>query len=181
MTNEDDSITLEELIQRSKGISRDTIERAAKASGEPGVVSSNMNLNYSKLNSSLDQYEDEPRYLLFEHSPGFSSGETGMVKVKGKSPRDETGRYQPGQFRRDNEVNTDYVKLEVLPEEAMPRRAKFSGQNIPEGILEHDELTMRAGETVFMQIHPWDDGQVYGSDWQENLLNYERGDLEMRN
>lgn len=184
MAGEDDSWSLEEMIQKSNAISRDTIERAAREAGAPGVISDEMNLHYGFLNDSMAQYGDEPKFMVYEHSPGFSSGETGLVKLQGKIPEDERPERIPGQsnpYRKDTEAQTDYIKLEVLPEEAMPRKAMYEDQDAPEGVLQHGEVEMQSGKTVTMHIHPWDEGQITGSDWQDNLQNYKRGDLRHRN
>ena len=171
------------MIQKADTLSRDTIERAAEGPEKPGVISENMNLHYSMLNDSMGQYGDEPKFLVYDHSPGFEAGETVYVQVQGKIPKEHRPDVIPGQsnaYRKDPDVQTDYIKLEVLPENAMPRKAMYEGEEVPEGVLQHEEVQMQSGENVTLQIHPWGQGQITGSDWQENLQNYEEGDLSHR-
>lgn len=171
------------MIQEANSISRDTIERAANQECEPGVISENMNMYHGMLNDSMGQYDGEPKFLVYDHSPGFESGQSGYVQVQGKIPKEHRPDVIPGQsnpYRKDTNVETDYIKLEVLPEDAMPRKAMYDGQEVPEGVLQHEEVQMQSGENVTLQIHPWGEGQVTGSDWQDNLQNYERGDLKHR-
>lgn len=178
---EEESWDLDEMIRKSKTISRETVERALKQDGNPGEISSTMNLNYGRLNDSLGQPGSEPKFLLYDHSPGFNSGETGYVKVQGKIPEEHRTKRIPGQnnaYRKDHNVRTEYVKLEVLPEEAMPNKALFIDQNIPEGILQHDEIQMQPGENVMMQIYPWDEGEITGTNWENNIQNYEQGNIQ---
>ncbi len=171
------------MIEKAERIEEDTIRRAAEGEGSSGVISSNRNLYQGVLNSSMGQYDDEPKFLVYAHSPGFEEFQEGYVRVNGRVPEEEVAERIPGQpetFASDSDVDTDYIKLEVLPEEAMPTAASYQGSDIPEAVLQHDGIEMREDNNVTFQVYPWTEGQITGSNWQDNLQNYEPGDLSFR-
>lgn len=171
------------MIEKAEGIEEDTIRRAAEGEGSDGVISSNRNLYQGVLNSSMPQYDDEPKFLVYAHSPGFEEFQEGYVQVKGRVPEEEVPEKIPGQpqtFAADSDVDTDYIKLEVLPEEAMPTKSKYQGSDLPEAVLQHNGVEMREEDNVTFQVYPWTEGQITGSDWQDNIQNYDQGDLSFR-
>lgn len=172
--DEDDLGDLETMLENSKLDVEDQVRRAVNEDSD-GTISGNMNLYHGMLSDSRSQVENHPRLLVYAHSPGFEAYETGMAQLTGRRPDDEITPLRKGKqtYRKDSEVNTDYIPLEVLPEEAMPIGAVYQGEEVPELILEHEELEMQKGRQVTFQVHPYDPGDITGANWQENIQNYD--------
>ena len=183
VTQEDDLGELGRMLENSKLDVEEQVRRAINEDEETnGKVSGAMNIYHGMLSDSRSQSENHPRLLMYAHSSGFEAYESGLAKVTGRRPSDEIAPLRRGKqtYRRDSDVNTDYIPLEVLPEEAMPVGAAYEGEGVPEVVLEHGELDMQEGRQVTFQVQPYDPGDITGSNWQDNLQDYEEGDVRFR-
>ncbi|MFB6241222.1 MAG: hypothetical protein ABEJ36_00270 [Candidatus Nanosalina sp.] len=186
MKEETDGFSEEGVLEKAEELGwEEIVQRMLDEKGDPGSISSEMNMYYGVLNSSRGQSGSEPRLLVYDHSPGFESGDSGMVKVSGKDPDAIDSSRVPGQgnvFTQDQGVDTKYIRFGVLPEESMPVAARYSGGDVPEVVLEHEEVEMMEGENVTFQVHPYDPEDITGESWQENLQNYDgEGDVSFVN
>lgn len=184
MNEENRSLSKESLLEKAEELGwEETVHSMLDEEGDPGVISSGMNMYYGVLGSSRTQSADEPKLLVYDHSPGFQSGDTGMAKVSGKDSEAVYSSKVPGQgnvFTQDSEVDTDYLRFEVLPEESMPVRARYEETGMPEVVLEHDGVEMDEGGNVTFQVHPYDPEDITGESWQRKLQNYD-GEVKFRN
>lgn len=183
MTEDSDLEELGIMLENSKLDVEDQVRRAIDEEETHGKISGAMNIYHGMLSDSRSQSENHPRLLMYAHSPGFEAYESGMAKVTGRRPDDEIAPLRKGKqtYRKDSDVKTEYIPMEVLPEEAMPVGAVYDGEAVPEVILEHGEVDMQKGRQVTFQVQPYDPGDITGSNWQENLQNYEDGDLHHMN
>jgi hypothetical protein len=177
-----DGFSEEDVQEKAEELGwEETVQRMLDQEGDPGAISSDMNMYYGVLNSSRGQSGNEPRLLVYDHSPGFESGDSGMVKVSGKDPDALKSSRVPGQgnvFTQDQGVDTKYIRFGVFPEESMPVAARYVDGEVPEVVLEHEGVEMMEGENVTFQVHPYDPEDITGESWQENLQNYDgEGDL----
>ncbi|MFB6175129.1 MAG: hypothetical protein ABEJ87_04065 [Candidatus Nanohalobium sp.] len=158
----------------------ETVRKMMEQEGDNGKIASN--LYQGVLTGSRPQSENYPRLMVYEHSPGFESGETGLARVTGRRPEDEISPRRSGQsksFQQDSYIETDYIRLEVLPEGAMPLKAVYDESGFPEVILEHEEVDMEEGRNVNFQVLPYDPEDITGGSWRQNLQNFEKGDLKV--
>lgn len=183
MTEKDDLGELGRMLENSKLDVEDQVRRAIdEDEGSNGQISGAMNMYHGMLSDSRSQTENHPRLLMYAHSPGFEAYESGMAKVTGRRPSEEIVPVRRGKqtYRKDSDVETQYIPLEVLPEEAMPVGAAYEGEEVPEVVLEHEDVDMQKGRQVTFQVQPYDPGDITGSNWQNNLQNYEEGDVSFR-
>ncbi|MFB6115245.1 MAG: hypothetical protein ABEK04_03050, partial [Candidatus Nanohalobium sp.] len=150
----------------------------------PGQVSSSKNIYRGMLNSSMPQLtEDEPMLFVYDHSPGFPDDATGMAKVRGRVPQGEaqsiTRRSARSPQPVSNDVETKYIPFRVESEDALPN-AQYDGEGVPEVVLEHEEIDMREGYEVSINVLPYDPEDVTGESWQQNLQNYDGGEVSFR-
>lgn len=183
MEEDKHSTSLSKLLEKAeeKGWG-ETVRRMIEQDEENGKMTGT-NLYQGVLTGSRSQSKNYPRLLVYDHSPGFESGDTGMTKVSGRRPSEEISPRTPSQskaFHQDNYIETDYIRLEVLPQGAMPLNPIYDDNNFPEVILEHEEIDMDEGSNVNFQILPYDPEDITGSSWTQNLQEFEEGDLSFR-
>lgn len=171
------------MLKNSKLDLEEQVERAMQGEGKDGLIADNMNLYHGFLSGSRPQTQEYPRVLVYGHSPNFQEFQSGMAKVTGKRPSEEVMPRQKGKnnvYARDNDVETEYIPLEVLPDEAMPLDPVYEGGERIELLLEHDDLDMQEGKTVTFRVNPYNPGDITGSDWRDNIQNYESGNVDFR-
>jgi hypothetical protein len=176
-----DDFSEESVLDKAEELGwEETVQRMLNQEGDPGAISSDMNMYYGVLNSSRSQSADQPRLLVYDHSPMFEKGDTGMVRVSGKDPDAVDSTRVPGQgnvFTQDQGVDTQYIRLGVLPEEAMPVASRYGEGDVPEVVLEHDGVDMLEGDSVTFQVHPYDPEDITGESWEDNIRDYDGGDV----
>lgn len=182
MGQQDEGFDREQVLEDAETLGwEETAQRMLEEEGEPGSISSEMNMYYGVLNRSMGQVSsNEPLLLVYDHSPGFQRGEHGMAKLSGKSPDAVNSSKVPGRgnvFTNGDEVETKYVRFEVHPEEAMPTPARYDGSEVPELVLEHETVDMLEDDQVTFQVHPYDPEDITGESWEENLRNYDGQDV----
>ncbi len=154
-------------------------EELAEEDIEQHAISSGMNVFQGVLNTSMHQTGEEPRIIVYEHSPGFNQDETGYGVVHGRNMNDsyvfpDEARHRVPQSTREK---TGIIPLEVEDSEDLPG-PHYEGS--VEVLLEHDGMDLREDYPVTVRAIPYDPGSLNTADLPEVFDRYdaEQNDIE---
>jgi len=167
MSNLDEDIPsiLDEIENPSM---EDSAERLSETQFDESVLSSEMNLYQGVLNCSMDEITvDEPHIIVYSHSPGFESGQTGYGRVRGRKP---VPRRDPVHgVKRNNFVDTGIVPLKVQDAETLPGPHYSDHLEL---VIEYDGFEMLEDQPVTLSVIPYDPGKVNDIDIDEVFDRY---------
>lgn len=124
-------------------------------------IFSQKNMFQGYINSSMDQItRDDPYIVVYDHSPGFSEGETGYGRVRGVG-------------------DTGYLPLEVQSSEALPN-PRYEGSGFLEIAVEHDDIKVEEDGLATLQVVPYDPEKLASDSWREVLDSYDAENSDIR-
>lgn len=156
---------------------REQAEKIASEDIDQHALSENMNIYQGVLSYSTEQFgSDEPEIVVYAHSPGFTEGEYGKGRLRGRDTRDPFAYPEDGgRVSRNNNTSTGIIPVTVESGDDLPGPF-YEGEGVVEVALRHDNKEMREDYPVTLNTLPEHIGDVNDKDLEEIINSYEPDD-----
>jgi len=171
----EDEVDVDEMLQQETDTDlRTDVENLAPGETDQHAISSEMNVYQGVLNTSMYQVGDEPRIVVYDHSPGFEQGQTGYGVLHARNMKDSYTYPENGGRRVSQRTTsrTGIIPLEVGESEYLPG-PHYQGEGVVEMMVEHNGHEFQEDHPAMLKVIPFDPSSLNNADLEEVLGRYD--------